>query len=133
MRHLVLSFALCGLPLSALAQTALEGAEFEAEVTGKTLEFEAGGQSYGVEQYLPGRRVIWAFAGGPCREGRWYEGRSGGICFVYDYDPVPQCWDFRLEDGGLRARFQGDFSGGELVERRRGTAPLSCPGPDIGA
>lgn len=132
MRRIAL-LALTLLPLPALAETVLDGAGFEAEVTGRTLEFEAGGESYGFEQYLPGRRVIWAFAGGPCREGRWYEATTGGICFVYEHDPVPQCWDFRKAGEGLRATFHGDFSAGELVERRRGTGPLSCPGPDVGS
>jgi len=111
----------------------LTGAEFEAHVTGQTLQFSAGGQDYGAEQYLPGRRVIWAFDGGPCREGEWYEPVPGQICFVYEHEPVPQCWAFFDDNGRLRARFLDAVGMGEdLIEARRGPGPLACPGPDVG-
>ena len=47
-------------PLSAEA--------FEAYTTGKTLTYATRGAStpYGVEEYLPGRRVVWSFVGGEC-------------------------------------------------------------------
>lgn len=119
---------------AAHAAEPLTGSEFEAQVTGQTLQFSAGGQDYGAEQYLPGRRVIWAFEGGPCREGIWYEPAPGQICFVYEHEPVPQCWAFFDEGGKLRARFLDALGmGDDLIEARRGTRPLDCPGPDVGA
>jgi hypothetical protein len=62
----------------------MSAAEFEDYTTGQTLTFSFMGVPYGVEQYLPGRRVIWAFIGEDCHEGRWYED-AGNICFVYDH------------------------------------------------
>lgn len=125
--------ALVLLLLATAAQAApLDGAAFEAETTGKTLYFQMQGQSYGTEQYLPGRRVIWAFDGGDCREGTWFEPIPGSICFVYDHDPVPQCWAFFKEEGRLRARFEGSGPDSDLIETRRSTAPMSCPGPWVG-
>lgn len=116
-------------PISAL-DTALTGPEFEAYVTGKTITFVSDGQSYGTEQYLPGRRVVWAFAADICREGIWYE-EEGNICFVYTHDPGPQCWVFWL-DGGLNARFVGGGEATELQEVAQSPTPLPCPGPLVG-
>lgn len=116
----------------AAAQEPLGGAAFDERVTGRTLTFGSGGTPYGVEQYLPGRRVIWAFVGGPCRRGEWYEDPPGRICFVYDHDPAPQCWFFFDEPGGLRARFDGAGLGQDLIEVEQSDSPLICPGPDVG-
>ncbi len=125
--------ALCLLAAPALAETPMDGAGFEAAVTGQTIEFSAEGRSYGAEQYLPGRRVIWAFEGGPCRRGKWHERAPGQICFVYEHDPGPQCWTFFDEGGTLRARLSGAAPGQDLRESRRRRAPLACPGPEVGA
>lgn len=129
MRRFALCLAL--LPQLVLAtETPMSGAEFEAYTTGKTLTFASGGQVYGAEQYLPGRRVMWAFTEDICRVGVWYE-EAGQICFVYDYDPVPQCWIF-WQDGGLRARFVSGESGTELYEVSQSPGPLPCAGPEVG-
>ncbi|MBK5925872.1 hypothetical protein [Rhodobaculum claviforme] len=109
----------------------LSAEEFEARVTGHTLHFMAGGEPYGTEQYLPGRRVIWAFAGEECREGSWFPSGTQ-ICFVYDEDPGRQhCWHFYDSAEGMLARSAGPSSGG-LIAVRRSAEPMSCPGPRIG-
>jgi hypothetical protein len=120
-------------PPASAAETPLSGAAFEALVSGRTLSYAVGGVAYGTEQYLPGRRVIWSFVGGPCRFGLWSEPAPGRICFVYDHEPAPQCWQFFDDPAGLRARFEGDPPGSDLVEVGRTQSPLSCPGPDVGA
>lgn len=130
--HRLVCLAVC-LPTTLLAETPLDAAGFEAAVTGQTIEFVDEGRSYGTEQYLPGRRVIWAFDGGPCRKGVWSAPEPGQICFVYEHDTVPQCWAFFDEGGKLRARLSGAGPGNDLLESRRSRAPLACPGPDIGA
>ena len=109
----------------------LSGAEFEAYTTGKTLTFSQRGEVYGAEQYLPGRKVRWAFKGDICRDGAWYE-EAGSICFVYDYDPTPQCWSFWRQDGRLTGLFNGDGPGAELSEVAQSPDPLPCAGPDVG-
>lgn len=68
---------------AAMAETPMDGAAFERYTEGRTLSFNAGGVPYGIEQYLPGRRVLWAFVGQECQEGVWYE-RGDMICFAYD-------------------------------------------------
>ncbi|MFC7703919.1 hypothetical protein ACFQXB_06905 [Plastorhodobacter daqingensis] len=130
-----LLMALCLLPLTtaaAHAETPMTGAEFEREVTGRTLTYGTEGVPYGVEQYLPNREVIWSFIGQECRRGSWYE-VGEDICFTYEHDPTPQCWRFFQTPEGLRARFMdGAGGGGDLIEVDRSPAPLYCPGPDIG-
>ena len=105
---------------------------FESFATGYTLTFHLGGAPYGVEQYLPGRRVIWAFIGEPCREGSWFP-MGEGICFEYDDEPGRlHCWTFFESDDGLVARSAG-MGRGDLVAVERSSEPMSCPGPEVGA
>lgn len=118
-------------PGAAAATGAMTGAEFEAYTTGKTLTYAESGQPYGVERYLPGRRVVWAFVGAECRYGTWYED-DDRICFVYDNDPEAQCWRFQKSAAGLRAHFIGDPDGAPLVEVEEDPEALKCPGPDVG-
>ena len=95
---------LCAAPACA-ADAPMTAEEFEAFATGKTLTYALGGEVYGAEQYLPGRRVLWAFKGEECRRGYWYE-LAGEVCFVYDDDGTPQCWRFIRDAGGLTGEVQ---------------------------
>lgn len=108
----------------------MNGAEFEAYATGKTLYYAQGGTIWGAEQYLPGRQVLWAFTDQPCEYGQWYEDH-GAICFVYEGKPDPNCWLFYQGAGGLIARFTG--GSGLLSEVEQTQEPMKCPGPLIGA
>ncbi|WP_149142874.1 hypothetical protein [Gemmobacter caeruleus] len=135
MRLLFLSaFAAALFPLALAAQdeAPMDAAAFEAYATGKTLTYAEGGAIFGTEQYLPGRRVRWAFTGDICKIGHWYEA-DRLICFVYEDRDDPQCWQFWRDAGGLRARFQGDPQGTELSVVRESAGPLQCSGPDVGA
>ena len=134
MRHYIAALFLCCLPVAASAlesDSPMTAAEFEAYVTGRTLTFGVDGLVYGIEQYLPGRRVIWAFVGEECREGHWFEVGSH-ICFEYDDEPGQlHCWSFYQTEDGLRARSMG--IGTDLVEVEQSPEPMFCPGPDVGA
>lgn len=127
---LALFLALAALP--GMAETPMTGLEFEAYTTGKTMTYARSGAVWGTEEYLPGRRVRWAFAEGACEVGRWYE-EGPWICFSYETGPEPQCWQFFRGETGLRARFRGDPPELDLSEVARTTEPLACPGPDVGA
>lgn len=129
MRGLVFCLAL--LPGVAAAQDLMGAAEFDAYVTGKTITYEQFGQPYGVEEYLPGRKVRWAFTEDECRYGEWYP-QNEQICFVYDYDPTPQCWTFWVEGGALHGLYDGNPAEQVLVETGQTDRPLGCPGPDVG-
>jgi alkane 1-monooxygenase len=126
-----LAVVLAAAPALAEAPAAepLSGAAFDALTRGRTLTYAIGDTVYGVEQYLTGRRVIWAFLGEPCRYGFWTETAPGTICFVYDHDPAPQCWQFFDDAGRLRARFMGDPPGADDIAVGESAGPMQCPGP----
>ena len=107
--------------------------EFAAMVVGRTLHFDRYGEPYGAEQYFPDRRVIWAFEDGQCERGIWFDNAAGQICFVYDADPAPQCWDFlEMPSGDFHARADGSAPEADLVTRRTDEEALDCPLPDLG-
>lgn len=119
-------------PCHAAEPEPMSGVEFESYSTGKTLFYASGGQTYGAEQYLGGRRVIWTFLDGECTEGVWYEA-GGQICFVYEHAPQdPQCWSFYRSASGLMARFENDPAQTELIEVNQSREPLVCTGPEVG-
>lgn len=122
--------------IPAYAETPMSGAEFDAYTRGKTLTYMNNGEPYGIEQYLSRRRVNWAFSGDDCKYGDWYEASAGTICFIYEDNPNPQCWQFLKTEGGLKAQFIDDSEGAEsdtqLYEAKRTTEPLICLGPEVG-
>lgn len=129
----LLSVALTSLSAAAQTGAPLTADEFEAITTGRTLTYAQGGVVYGIEQYLPGRQVVWAFSGDECRKGTWYQ-QDDNICFVYSYDPTPQCWLFVRTGTGsdMTARFMGENSGPQLSVVAETKDPLACLGPDVG-
>ncbi len=102
MRSLLLVLTLAN---PATAQDSMTGAEFDAYVTGRTITFRTDlNPSYGIERYLPGRRVMWSTFDGICQYGVWFESK-GDICFRYEHDPEHKCWTIYDEPGGLRGVF----------------------------
>lgn len=116
---------------SVAAQTPLSGPEFDSYTQGKTLFYGFEGQVYGVERYLPNRRVIWSFLDGNCKEGVWYQ-RDEQICFVYEDRLDPQCWVFTQSGGGLVAQFEGKPEATELYEAEELGEEMVCYGPEVG-
>ena len=132
MRRLALAPILALLPGVALAETPISAAEFEAHVTGKTVTYRQFDSVFGIEEYLPDRKVRWSVAPNECQYGSWYPD-ADDICFVYEYDVTPACWTFWLRDGALVALSVTAGPGEELHEVAADDTPLPCPGPDIGA
>ena len=132
MRRLVLPLAL--LATAAAADGAMTPQAFEAASTGRTLHFTRAGQPFGAEQYLSGRRVLWRFADGSCQQGRWWDD-GDRICFDYQNGDGPQCWRFHPRPGGFAAALveNGGETGFVLELAASDTAPLDCPGPDVGS
>ena len=128
---LVLSFILALPAAAAEPGLPMTAAEFDAATVGRTLYYNSGGLSYGVEQYLPGRKVIWAFLGDDCRKGEWYED-GGYICFVYEDNPEPQCWTFYQSSRGIVARFEDDPTLTTLYEITKTPELMMCLGPEVG-
>lgn len=120
---------------TAQAEASLTADAFEAHVAGRTLSYGANGDVYGHERYHAGRYVTWQFVDDACSEGRWYPDDAvapNAICFVYDDDPTPKCWQFYDTGGRLRAQFLNDPGTGPLYELDLAAVPLTCPGPDAG-
>ncbi len=130
--HTMKFFALLLFATPAMAQDPMTAAEFDAYTKGKTLTFgRAGTQAYGIEQYQDNRRVVWSFLDGECSNGVWYESK-GSICFRYDFDPEPKCWQFYDDPDGLRAVFMNMPDTSVLYEAEDSDEPLICPGPNLG-
>lgn len=128
-----LSLCLCLMAAPAMAQDTYSGAEFDARVSGKTIQFERNGQPFGAEQYFPDRRVIWAFRDGTCQRGIWFENTAGNICFNYENSDGSICWDFfKRPNNGIAARVVGAPVGTELIATEETEGPLECPLPDLG-
>ena len=127
-----LALLLCLAAGPGLAEPALSAAEFDALTLGRTMTWSEYGQVYGVEQYLPDRRVRWTVLGDDCKAGHWYE-EAGQICFVYDGDPVPDCWEITLNGAGMLAHFVTNPTDDEPVVVQETTEPMACFGPKVGA
>ncbi len=115
----------------ALADTPITAEQFETHVTGKTVTYQQYDSIFGIEEYLPDRKVRWSVAPNECQYGSWYPSGQD-ICFVYEYDPTPSCWTFWLQNGALVALSVTAAPGEELYEVASDATPLPCPGPDVG-
>ncbi|MGB0660207.1 MAG: hypothetical protein ACPGNV_08490 [Mangrovicoccus sp.] len=119
------------LPAMAGEKRPITAAQFEAYVQGRTLTYAENGEVYGIEQYLPGRRVVWSFLNDDCVEGVWYES-EGQICFLYQGDVGEQCWQFYASENGLGALTDGDDDSLFLYEVQHSSQNMTCPGPMVG-
>jgi len=123
MRSLVLWLLLAS---PTFAQEAMNAEEFDAYVTGRTITFRtATNPSYGVERYLPGRRVMWSAFDGICQFGVWFESK-GDICFRYEGDPEHKCWTIYDEPDGLRGVFTTRPNSTVIFEVPDRDDPLIC-------
>jgi hypothetical protein len=129
-RAACLLFWLAAAP--AHAETPLTAEEFDALSLGRTMTWAQFGQVYGVEQYLPDRRVRWTVLGDDCRAGHWYaDGTS--ICFQYEDDPLPDCWIITRTGAGLTANYTSDGGSAAPVAVTETLEPMACFGPKVGA
>jgi hypothetical protein len=105
---------------------------FQILSEGRTLHFSLDGVPFGAEQYLPGRRTLWRFEGGPCVAGAW-RAEGEAICFRYDGQVAPSCWRLVEERGRLVARLLegGAETGFALTLERSETEPLACKERDL--
>ena len=120
--------------LSILAAQSIQSAIKSKKkiMLGEEITYDYGNGLLGIEEYLPGNRVRWAFEGDTCLNGTWFQD-GAQICFVYETDPEgPQCWTFHHMGTGIRARFAGDPNGADLSEVAQSPSPLRCAGPDTG-
>ncbi len=115
----------------ALAEPTLTAEGFDALTLGRTMTWAEFGSVYGVEQYLPGRKVRWTVLGDDCKTGHWYQD-GPAICFQYEDDPAPDCWEITSSGAGLLARYTTNPPEAEPVVVRETTELLACLGPEVG-
>lgn len=113
------------------AETPLDADAFDATVTGRTLVYGTEAGPYGIEEYLPGRRVRWSFLDGECMDGRWYP-QGDAICFAYEGRESPECWRFFRDGAQLGARPTGEPDSAPLYVIADSPEPLICRGPRLG-
>lgn len=123
------ALALCLMAAPAWAETPLTAAEFEARTAGRTMTYAREGRIWGREQYLAGRKVIWAFEGEDCKYGIWDELAPGLICFAYDDAPQEQeCWRFYDRQEGLFAQSELAPEAGMLAAMAESDKGMVCGG-----
>lgn len=131
MRALAALICLC----AGLAQAEpLDTAEkFDTYTQGKTLYFHLGNGRgiWSAERYLPNNRVQWIPRDGECLDGAWYV-EAGLICFVYEGQPDPLCWDTWVEGNGLNALLKNRPTATRIWEIDPGDETLQCRGPKVG-
>lgn len=129
MIRLALALMLAASPV--LAETPLDAEGFAAVVTGRTLIYGTDAGPYGIEEYLPDRRVRWSFLDGDCVEGRWYP-QGDAICFAYEGRAEPECWRFFRDGARLGARPTSAPGGAPLYVIAESPEPMICGGPRVG-
>lgn len=127
-----LALLLAALAAPVQADPLLTAEEFDALTLGRTMTWSEFGQVYGVEQYLPDHRVRWTELGDDCKLGHWYQ-EGDAICFLYEDDPTPACWQVSLSDSGMRAHLITDPPETEPVQVLETTESMPCFGPEVGA
>ncbi len=125
------ALALCLLATTATADPLLTAEEFDALTLGRTMTWAEYGQVYGVEQYLPGRRVRWTVLGDDCKLGHWYAD-GPAICFLYEDNPTPACWEISLSGSGMEALDTDDPPESEPVVIEDTSEVMPCFGPEVG-
>lgn len=129
MRALVLVLTLTAT--AAHAEQPLTAEAFDALTQGRTMTWAEFGGVYGVEQYLPDRRVRWTVLGDDCKTGHWYA-ESAMICFVYEDQLDPICWEMTQSATGLLARHSSRPAGADPVVIEDTTEAMACFGPEVG-
>ena len=115
----------------AVADPLLTAEAFDRLTLGRTMTWSEFGTVYGVEQYLPGRKVRWTALGDDCKTGHWYQD-GAAICFRYEDDIEPDCWEITVSGADLIARYTTNPPDAEPVIVADTTDPLACFGPEVG-
>ena len=127
--RMILALLLAASP--TFADEPLNADQFDALTQGRTMTWSEFGTVYGIEEYLPNRRVRWSAVGDDCKLGHWYA-EAGAICFRYEDDPEPDCWIVTQSGTDLFARYLTNPPEIDPVKVQDAPAPMSCPGPEVG-
>ena len=119
------AFCLALWPGLALASPPLTAEEFDSYVTGQTITYHQQDTLFGIEEYLPGRKVRWQEAGKGCSGGTWFA-RDSAICFAYTGFPRPACWVFVQTGDRVVAHSLDDAPGEQPFQVTASDTPLDC-------
>lgn len=103
---LAMAIAVTG-PAFALADElggVISAEDFETRFSGKTLTYAMSGWVWGIETYLPDRRVLYRPDGEYCVVGHWYP-VDQSICFSYEDREQSICWMFVDGPSGMTANY----------------------------
>lgn len=115
----------------AWAETPLTADDFDALTQGRNLAWSKIGSVYGLEQYLPDRRVRWSAVDQDCKTGHWYP-EGPAICFQYEGDSQPDCWIITRSGTGFTAHYTLDAPEAPPVTLAETPEAPACFGPEIG-
>lgn len=115
----------------AVAEVPLTAEAFDALTLGQTMTWSEYGKTYGVEQYLPDRRVRWTFTGDACINGYWYP-EGDAIRFKYEDRTTPACWLMGTADSNLSATDTDNGPGVAPIILNTTSTPLACFDQDVG-
>jgi hypothetical protein len=133
MRALLALCLISGAALGpAFVEPLLTAEEFDALTLGRTMTWSEFGTVYGVEYYLPNRQIRWTVVGDDCKAGHWYPD-GDAICFQYEDDPAPDCWEISASGPDFLARYTANPPDAEPVIVTETTERLACFGPKVGA
>lgn len=114
------------LATPAAAQGVIPPEDVLDMVEGRTLQYAAGGQDAGREQFLSRTQVVLRDAFGQCLHGQ-VTVRGSALCFVYEGDPQQFCWStFRFPDGSLKMRITSLGNATVLDLARIDDKPVTC-------
>jgi hypothetical protein len=122
--HLVaaLFLLLPALPSAANDDPSLSAEAFDALTLCKTMDTATSAGTYGVETFLPGRKVIWRDI---TREvnGTWDQ-VGDQICFTYeDKADRPVCWTYHDRADGIQGWYRGDHTTDPILLTPIGDVP----------
>lgn len=119
----------------AQTETPMTGDQFERYTLDRTYLFNQTGSNtyYGIELYLPDRRVVWAEFSDQCEDGTWFENDRGEICFLYpSNNGEERCWLIYKTGDQLRLEYMTDGSGADY-QMTLTTDSVPCLGDYVGA
>ncbi|WP_225030285.1 hypothetical protein [Xinfangfangia pollutisoli] len=131
MRRLValaLAAAAFAGPVLATVDAPLTAEGFDALTRGKTMDTATAAGIYGIESFLPGRKVIWRDAE-RCVRGSWAQVEDK-ICFFYEDKPGDQvCWTYYDRGDHIEGWYAGPEPVSDPISLTPGASgPVNCDG-----
>lgn len=110
------------LSASANDDPPLSAEGFDALTQCRVMDTSTAAGTYGVETFLPDRKVIWRDINREVN-GTWDQ-VGDQICFTYeDKADFPVCWTYHDRSGGIEGWYQGDHTTSPILLTPIGDVP----------